>query len=393
MTVIAAVFASLLMTAVAPAQDADVRRELQRLHDRLSDGTTVVSSAEAQAALGRLEEWNLPAAAASAEMRGLALRTEVLAALAVGHGARAVERYEKLAAAFPDQRATLETAYVLATATGNAQLGEQTLKQLGSLVDAGERSAYAQKRRRFRAVGTRAPDVTFSCEDGTEIAPARRTGGVLVIDFWNVRRSPTAAQVAGLRRLYDDCSNELGFRLVGVNAAGQSGLDEARAVASRNGYRWPQHYEQRGAGAPISHKAFRIGTAPVQVIIGHHGYICAVSNAVEPACHYAVRVALGEAQGCYPAVPLRTFEGTQVVPQTEAKNANGARAEKPEPEAKPQRPENLRDDQEAEKLLRQARLYIKTGRRRDAKALLERIIREFPGTRQAEDAKYRIEGL
>jgi outer membrane protein assembly factor BamD (BamD/ComL family) len=71
----------------------------------------------------------------------------------------------------------------------------------------------------------------------------------------------------------------------------------------------------------------------------------------------------------------------------------GDKIKSPEPtEKKPKtKSEEKPSDPEAAKLLRLARTYLKTGKKTDAKRLLEQIVREFPGTPEAREAQVRLD--
>jgi hypothetical protein len=234
-------------------------------------------------------------------------------------------------------------------------------------------------------VGEKAPDVLIRTEDMTEFSTRRRGNRVLLIDFWNVLLPPDEKEIKALRDLYKEYQYSLHVDFVGVNADPEARIDEARKFARENGYVWKQRYEYQGREAPITHQAFHAGNPPWQVLIDTFGYIRAVGTASEPGFQYALRAATAEARG----------DQEVVMPRTRA----GAQAERPGAEIKveakksPKPAGELPSSPEAQAKLTLARTYMKTGKRTDAKRLFEEIVRDYPGTREAQEAQEYLDSI
>jgi hypothetical protein len=155
---------------------------------------------------------------------------------------------------------------------------------------------------------------------------------------------------------------------------------------------WPHHYEQRGTGAPVTHKAFKAGSSPVQIVIDSDGVIRAVGAIGGPAMEYATRAAVAEADGRYPLPQSRAANG-KVTPRGSERAAAGQQSGRRSRRTAKKTAEPLEDNRDAEALWRQARLMIRTRNIQKAKMLLRRIVREYPNTKQAKLALERLDNL
>jgi peroxiredoxin len=314
--------------------------------------------------------------------RGLLLRTEIWAAAIAGDARRAMDRVPALLKSVGDARAMQEAAYVAACAAGDARAADAALKELATLVPGEQRRAISERRRWVRDVGKAAPEVTLALEDGSSVAVADRKDAALVIDFWNVLSKPAAAHVEGLKKLHESFGGDSHVVFVGVNADPPARLGKAQEFAKEAGYPWKQVYEEKAAGAPITHEAFKVASTPWVVVIDRGGIVRAVGEPANPAFVYAVRAAAAEARGDYPPVLARSIEGVEAQPyKPPVVSAKPGGASAGGGGAKPSNPE-------AAELLKQARLYLKTGKKTDAKRILQEIIDKYPGTREAEEAGY-----
>ena len=122
------------------------------------------------------------------------------------------------------------------------------------------------------------------------------------------------------------------------------------------------------------------------MIIDRDGVIRAVGLITEPAFQYALRATVAEANGEYPSLMPRTRDGRK----SDAARVARERRRQAE-EAKNPPPKMLPSDPIAASLLRQARLYLKTGKRTLAREIFERVVREYPGTPEAKDAEFWLE--
>ncbi|MCK4341497.1 MAG: redoxin domain-containing protein [Phycisphaerae bacterium] len=371
------VLAVLLLAPAGLAQDSKTLAELQRWHDELTKSKTAVSVEDGRQALAQIKKWSLKLDDLEVEQRGRLLRLEIIAALAVGDAARAASWLPDLELDFPDTRETLRAAWLVAGASGDAELAQQTLEKLRER-KAASTTAVSKRLRRLRMIGRPAPEVDIRTESGRTIPLHERNGVVLVLDFWNVRRKPGDKQIAVLRGLHDAFAHEREVEFLGINSDPPPQVDAAKKFAADSGYQWPQHYERQTKGAPLTDKAFHVDFTPWQVIIDRHGNVRAVGSASAPEFQYALRAAAAEAQGKYAVLWPKTTDGVPAQPRTPV-----AKAEKKKPAVE----KDLPHHPEAKRLLDQARLYLKTGRKRDAKKLLEELIEKYPDTWEAREAR------
>ncbi len=379
------VFWAGVLVVAAAAQTPDTLRELRRLHERVAVPDRVLSRREAKIAADRLASWHLEAEKLSPEDRARLLRSELYVALGLGRAADAVTRARTLLADTPDDTASLEAVYLAACAAGDARLGTKALRKLARRRKGRARRETARQRRWLRHVGKRAPDVVIHTDDMKDVRVRRRRGRLLLIDFWNLTHAPPAEADQTLVALYKRYKGSPHIQFLGVDADAEARVPEARKFARQRGYAWPQCYEARAVDAPITHKAFHVGPPPWQVLIDPMGYVRAVGDVRTPAFQYALRAAASEARGDTPAVlvcdsrgkrPQRESETLEAAPQGTAK----ADAEKP-------------SNPDAARKLTLARTYLKTGRRTDAKRLFEEIVRDYPGTPEAREAREYLDSI
>lgn len=381
-----------LLTAVSRGQSPTALEELRTWHDKLARPNVVASIEDGRQARAKLAEWNLPVPELTPEQRGQWLRLVLHAALAVGDAAKAAEVLPELEQRFPDARDTLRAAWLVAGATGDAEKAQRTLTRLQQAELAGE-AAIARRTQRLALIGQAAPDVRVATEGGASVALRARDGVVLVLDFWSLRDKPTARQVNALRDLHEQCSRRPNVEFLGVNSDPPSDVEAAKAFARDSGYTWPQHYEQAAGEAPLSERAFRVASRPWHVLIDGEGNLRAVGVAGEPEFEYAVRAAVAEAHGEYAVVRPRTVEGRVAEAAVAARPAGDTRAGAGPPTETYVPKSDLPHNEEAKRLLDQARVYLKTGRKTDAKKLLQEIVDKYPGTYEAREAEERLQAL
>ncbi|MEW6252387.1 MAG: hypothetical protein AB1716_17245 [Planctomycetota bacterium] len=390
---ILALFGALLPRSAA-AQDAKALAEVGEWAARLLDARNALSLDEGHTLQQKLQEWDLPPAKLSKEQLADLTRVHLLAALAVGDAGQAAAQYRNLAN-FPDDRANLRAAWLVAGATGDAELAKQMLvklKQQGEI----EAAAVDARLKQIEPVGRRSPHLGLSV---SARPPHLRNhdGVVVVLTFVRLGDLKNEKHTAPLRALFEVVGKDEKIRFVGASVESEADLETVRKLASGAG--WSEDFAQ--PIQPLLHKQFGIETTPVSVLIDQHGNVRWVASAGNPVFVYAVRAALAEAHGEYPAVLPKTVDGT-AAPAPEAAAAKPAVGKarppaepaaepKEEPQAKPQK--DLPHDPEAARLLDQARLYQKTGRRTDAKKLLQEIIEKYPDTVEAAEAKWRLEAL
>ncbi|MGD8453235.1 MAG: tetratricopeptide repeat protein [Phycisphaerae bacterium] len=368
--------AAVLLSGVPAA--ADVTSELKELHDTFCAPQHVATVKEAEAAQAKLKQWALSPDRLTEAKRAILLETEAHVALAVGDVVTAAEKLAALQPLAPEAAETWELAVLVSAAQGDAEAQEGALRKLAGLVSDEQRKIVSQRRRWVRKVGGPAPDVKIVAEDGTRVDVRERNGIVLVVDLWNMYDT-TEAYAEALRALRDEMKSVLCVQFVGVNADGERRKAEAEAFAEKAGYTWPQCYEEKASRPPITHEAFGAGAPPWTVLVDGVGKVRAVGAVTDPAFLYAVRAVAREAQEKFAAGAKGGGGATAA--------AGGGGATEPRV-GKGDLPSN----DEAEALLRQARTYLRTGLKTKAKELLEKILREYPGTRQAREAEERLEG-
>ena len=375
-----------LLAAGAWGQSAAMLRELGKLHDRMTDPDKVLTARDAKQAKNRLAEWKLKPGKLTPEDRVRLGRIEVCIALADGDAKTALQRAQALLGEFPDDPGVCATAYLAACAAADAKLGSDTLKRLARGAKGDQRRHISQRRRWMRGVGKQAPEVEIRTEDMTGFRTTRRGERVLLIDFWNVLQTRESDTSEALRALQKEYQHSLHLEFVGVNADAEARVPEAKTFAEENGYVWEQRYEHADTDAPITHQAFHAGKPPWQVLIDTFGYVRAVGSVREPGFQYAVRAAVAEARGDYEIVLPRTRDGTQpqrasatIEPKPKQKMGSGDQ----------ELPSNL----DARAKLTQARAFLKAKSRSRAIKLFEEIVRDYPGTKEAQEAQEYLDSL
>lgn len=387
----AAWLAGLLLVGVAWGQDALVLAELKQWHAKFDKANEILSPADGEAARAQLKAWNLSPEKLDAEPRGWLLQVTIRAALAVGDVRTALEWLPRLQAEAPEDRGTLRAAWLVAIAAGDGQLAAQTLEALRSKGLAGEK-AIALRQRRLALVGKPAPDESVDTADGQTIALQRRGGVVLVMGFWRLKPTPEEKHVKALRELYGAWADDSHVQFVGINADPPAEAEAARKQAAEWGHKWPQVYGLPEGEMPLTRKLADVDAAPYQIVIDGEGNTRAAGAASEPELVYALRAAVAEAKGAYAVMRPKTTAGEAVSEPVAAKPAG---TESAKADATPQATgkSDLPHNQEAARLLNEARVFQKTGRKTDARRVLQEIIDKYPGTWEAAEAKERLESL
>ena len=363
----------------AYAQSGAAGKELADLYAGLSRPDTAVSVEEATRCGEKLAQLALKSEDLSPTDRAWLGCVEVYIAAARGDAAAALARAQQLLKDFPEDHDVQVAAYVAACAAGDAQLAYDAGGKLAQGADSEQRRVWSARRRWLRQVGEAAPDVEIRAADGTAFQTQRRNNRVLLIDFWNMLEKPDDTLSALLRTTYKEYRSTVYFDMVGVNADAEGRLADAQAFAKQAGYEWPQAYEKTSTNAPITHEAFHAGNPPWLVLIDAYGYVRAAGTATEPGFLYALRAAVAENEGRFAAVLPRTRAGVQaqvakveIAAATDKKDAGD---------------QDLPSNAEAASKLRQARAFLRTGLKTKAKELLEEIVRDYPGTREAQEAQ------
>lgn len=383
----AAIFLAGTLTATALAQDAATLKELKRWHDKVAGSKSAASAEDGARAQALLKEWGLVADRLEPEARGQLQRLEIHASLAVGDAARAGSWLRALQREEADAPDTLWAGWLVATATGDAELAQATLGKLPGAKLASA-AAVEKRQRRLRMVGERAPDVTVHADGGETFGLYQRDGVVLVLDFWHLGDKPSGKQSEAFCELRAESERGGKVAFLGINSDPAVGIDAARKFAAASGYTWPQCYEQSERPAPLTDKQFAVDAYPWQVIIDGEGNVRAVGTAGESAFVYSLRAAAAEARGEFPTIRPKTTAGVAAqapkkpVPEKAVERDRGATPEK-ETAQEPEPPHNP----EAQKLLDQARLFLRTGRKRDAQRVLQELIEKYPDSWEAREAR------
>ena len=118
----------------------------------------------------------------------------------------------------------------------------------------------------------------------------------------------------------------------------------------------------------------------------------AAGAASETELVYALRAAVAEAKGAYAVMRPKTTAG-EAVPEPVAAKPAGTESAKADATPQATGKSDLPHNQEAARLLNEARVFQKTGRKTDARRVLQEIIDKYPGTWEAAEAKERLESL
>lgn len=380
--------------AVAAPPTAEQLEEVAKLHERIGTGRGTIAIEEGRAALEQVKRLDVALDELTPADRAKVLQVQVYASLAIGdvRGAQAaLAQLEKDGADSPD---TLRARWSVAAVAGDAEKALRTLETLHVKGIAPGRSV-GPRMRQLDLIGEAASDQIVRAEGGQSVALRERKGRVLVIDFWSVAQKPEEAEVEALRRLYEVYGKREVVDFLGINADAPERVEAAQAFAKDNGYTWAQHYERSTGDAPLTVRLFKVAEPPWVVLVDGFGNIRTVRAARDPVFEYAVRAAVAEAKGEYAAVMPVTREGRAArAPDVEA--AQPAVRSDPRPTAEPAPelpPSELPSSPEAKKMLDEARLFAKTGKKTDARRILRELIEQYPGTQEAEHAKTMLEYL
>lgn len=379
------VLAGVLLLSVSARGQSDA--DIAKLYDQLVKPRTVPAQSDVRAAEEMLR--GVDAAKLSGQAKSQALSLQTLIALSHGDAATALTNAGMLSAVAKDG-AAIELVYCAACAGGDAQFMEKSLTALAGTTDENLKNGAAARRRANQLSGGAAPEVAITPDGGSELSPRKRGSKALVIDFWNMLPAPSEAQVAALKKLYGEAKLAGNVDFIGVNADSEARTAKAREFAKSSGWEWPQKYEGVSSKAPITQEAFKCGAPPWTTVIDNYGYIRATGAANDSGVIYAMRAAAAEARGDFERVRTRTRDGKQPEEAKEPEivvnsNSKAGKAAGDNGE--------LKNSPEAASKMRQVALYRKTGKFKDARKLLQEIIRDYPGTREAQDAEAELANL
>ena len=372
--------------AAALAQESEQLEDLQRLYKQLTEDTDhIVSVDQGRDALATLDDLVLDESSLEPNQLGQMLLCRIYGLLAIGDAASLEAYMAELQSVQPDAPTTHRAAHLVAAAMGDGKMGAAALNAMAKSLDATVKRKMASKARRFRIVGSPAPALAVNASDGTSIDFADRAGKALILFLWNARRPPSPNEIAAMKRIHAELRSNANVEIFGISANPSTLDGKARGFARSNGLRWPHHYEQRGTGAPVTHKAFKAGSSPAQIVIDIDGVIRAIGVIGGSAMEYATRAAVAEADGRYPLPQSRAANGKLTLRGAE-RVAAGQQPGRGSRKTAKKTAEPLEDNPDAENLMSQARLMIRLRNRQNAKMILQRIVREYPNTKQAKRA-------
>ncbi len=382
---------ALSAVAIAAGQSADRLAELQRLHDRIVVPGKTVSPQDAKQAAELFEGWKLDLDKLAPADRVRALSTGIVLSLATGDAATALTRHDRMLADAPAEAETLEVGVLVGFAAGDAQRADKALEQLRKSADEKRRKQISLQRRWLNAMGKPAPEGLIRTDDLSEYSLSRRDGRALLIDFWNTTQPAPAESMDALKAVYAEFQYSTNIEFVGVNADAREQKPAAKAFAEKNGLVWKHCFEEQSADAPLTHKAFRAGPPPWQVLVDAQGLVRAVGDCAEPGLAYAVRCAVAEAEGAHELVLPKNIAGKSPEP-AKAKvvvEAGGGEKSKEKPATSGRLPSNP----EAKQKLLMARTFLRSGNKSKAKELLHEVVDNWPGTEEAREAAEILETL
>jgi thioredoxin-like negative regulator of GroEL len=372
--------AAVVIAGVSPglSQSADSQKKLDALYvQQLASAGRMWSINDGFRVLGELEDLELDRDKLPAEARGKALAVEAMGALAIGDAARAWATIGEIRQLVRDPLVVNMLTYRAAVASGDAKAARESLDSAASnsaaKIDAKE---VGRAQAALDRVGMQVPSDLVAKLSESGAAPRR----AVLVDFWSAKSEPVKDAAAALSALNEAFSAEIAFELVGVNTDAAAGARD-KQLAEQRGYTWKQHFA--GDTAKAATKLLQPKEPPWQVLIDSRGVVRAVGSAGDPGFVYAVRAAVAEARGDFSYVAPVTVKG-QRVGGSEAGGVVGKAAKK---EERPKSADELPSNPDAERKLNTARAFMKTGKKTDAKRLLEEIIRDYPNTREAKLAE------
>lgn len=377
---------AVLLAATVPAlgqSDAD----LAKLYDQLVKPGVFPPAGDVKAAEEKVRA--IDASKLSGDAKGHALALQTLVALSHGDAATALGAAMPLLGATKDG-AAVELVYCAACAAGDAQLMDKALAAISSSNDEKHKGMVSARKRANQMSGEVAPDVAINLDGGGELSPRKRGSKALVIDFWSMLPAPSEAQVAALKKRYTEAKGFGSVEFIGVNADSETRTAKAREFVKTQGLEWPQKFEGTATKAPITHEAFKCGAPPWTMVIDQYGFIRATGAAGDPGVIYALKAVGAEARGDFERVRPRTHDGKQPEepkePEVSVTKSNAAKSGGGDNGL-------LKSNPDAASKMRQVALYRKTGKNKDARKLLEEVIRDYPGTREAQDAEAELANM
>ena len=126
------------------------------------------------------------------------------------------------------------------------------------------------------------------------------------------------------------------------------------------------------------------------MLIDRRGFIRAVGSTADAGFVYAVRAAVAEARGDYEYISPTTLSGEKAAPTPGGGAALAAEEKKPDKQ-NPNASGDLPSNAEARQKLQQAHAMRRGGKKTDAKRMYQEIVRDYPGTKEAQEAQEWLE--
>lgn len=372
----------------APPGRADDKalRELKELHEKLVKPDKVLPPDRARKAREQLDSLGIDAAELNGPQRAMLLQAQAYAALACGDSAAAMRKAEALLDESGDQKLSQQVVFLAALTAGDARTADRMCEKLIDGAKGDEGKSVEAARAALKLIGNKAPELTLTADDGQSVSTTQRRGRVLVLDFWSLDPAPARRLSGALVKAFET-QKAAQPEFIGVCLAPREKVAAAQALARELGYAWPIVYAGDRSAQSAAEKLG--ATAGMQLIIDPRGYVRFAGDAGEPAFHYTLRAALAEATSAYPPVAPITLDG-ESPGAAELQPAAAAPSREPE---RARHSSELPSNPEAASMLREARAFMKTGKKKDARRLLEQIIKDYPGTKEAAEAEEFLRSL
>lgn len=376
--------AGLASTVYAQRDEAAIA-EMSQAYEKLAKPQKLIDAGAAANMLRQIADWRFRLPELSTEeVRQLKL-LNLHCAAANGDARRMVEVIDSIAFRFKDDPETQYGLFLSGVANADAKRGLDAVKTIGSSLPRAEQLPWLFWVRGFRQVGQAAPDLDIKLDGARDLNPRQLTRTALALVFW--RRadiSDPEAFAGAIEPLHKWRLDHTSVRLVGVNCDTPADQKAARQFEGAHNLKW-----EACENAEEVAKAFGVTEFPTMIIVDEEGLIRAVGRPDAPAMHYALRVTTRYADGDADYFPPRDQDGVVIKVERPASAPVEASAA-PTPAGGG---DALRDDANAESKLREARAFIRTGMKTKAREILEAVIRDYPGTKQAVEARQRLADL
>lgn len=388
-TVLALGFALFLNANFCRAEDK-LPEEIAELHKQIAAAKGPLEVQAAREALAKLEAAKLNLSTLNSADRVRALQLEVTLRLANGDARSALARAEELLNEADADADVLRAVWQAAAAGGDAKLGDDVAKRLGA-ADPKVKKWVQRVRRQLKAVGREAPAQTIQPAEGDPLDLRDRRGRALLMYLWSLRGAPSAETLSAWKETTALLSELDGGEFLIVNIDKPARHDAAKALLSEHGAARKSAYPDEATIEKLVDE-LDAGVPPFGVVIDALGFVRTIADADSTEFAYAARCAARESLGEIERVLARRVDGTQARPPGDEPQTSDAAAPGSNPRVS-QSPTEKTSNPEAAELLKQARLYRKTGKLSEAKRICQEIIEKYPGTKEAEEAEYMLPTL